>query len=136
MLRSFKVFLSIFLIVLLLIGVKLRMIDVNLNFSNSCGIFRFFLFLCFASVSTIFEFGKIDFLYTISSYFLSSFFNVFAQFPNINPLSAKLTRWPNTLKQFVGNLPTNCLSVFDNFVGLALKGLSSCLFKYVSLSRV
>ena len=41
MLRSFKVFLSIFLIVLLLIGVKLRMIDVNLNFSNSYGIFRF-----------------------------------------------------------------------------------------------
>ena len=22
----------------------------------------------------------------------------------INPLSAKLTKWPNTLKQFVGNL--------------------------------
>ena len=40
-----------------------------------------------------------------------------------NPLSAKLTKWPNTLKQFVGNLPTNCLSVFDHFVGLALKGL-------------
>ena len=29
-----------------------------------------------------------------------------------------------TLKQFVGNLPTNCLSVFDHFVKLALKGLS------------
>ena len=28
-----------------------------------------------------------------------------------------------TLKQFIGNLPTNCLSVFDHFVGLALKGL-------------
>ena len=28
-----------------------------------------------------------------------------------------------TLKQLVGNLPTNCLSVFDHFVGLALKGL-------------
>ena len=41
----------------------------------------------------------------------------------INPLSAKLTKWPNTLKQFVGNLPTNCLSVFGHFVGLALKGL-------------
>ena len=27
------------------------------------------------------------------------------------------------LKQFVGNLPTNCLSVFDYFAGLALKGL-------------
>ena len=25
--------------------------------------------------------------------------------------------------QFVGNLPTNCLNVFDHFVGLVLKGL-------------
>ena len=33
------------------------------------------------------------------------------------------TKWSNALKQFVGNLPTNCLSVFDHFVGLALKGL-------------
>ena len=40
-----------------------------------------------------------------------------------NPLSANPTKWPNTLKQFVGNLPTNCLSVFDHFVGLAFKGL-------------
>ena len=29
----------------------------------------------------------------------------------------------NTLTQVVGKLPTNCLSVFDHFVGLALKGL-------------
>ena len=43
---------------------------------------------------------------------------------DVNPLSAKLTKWPDTLKQFVGNLPTNCLSVFGHFVGLALKGLS------------
>ena len=40
-----------------------------------------------------------------------------------NPLSANFTKWSNTLKQFVGKLPTNCLSVFDHFVGLALKGL-------------
>ena len=40
----------------------------------------------------------------------------------LNPLSAKLTKWPNPLKQFVGKLPTNCLSVFDHFVGLRLKG--------------
>ena len=26
-------------------------------------------------------------------------------------------------QQFVGKLPTNCLSVFDYFLGLALKGL-------------
>ena len=47
---------------------------------------------------------------------MNSFFD--SQF---NPLSAKLTKWPNTLKQFVDNLPTNCLSVFGHFVGLALK---------------
>ena len=27
----------------------------------------------------------------------------------INPLRANSTKWSNTLKQFVGNLPTNCL---------------------------
>ena len=42
----------------------------------------------------------------------------------INPLSANPTKWSNTLKQFVGKLPTNCLSVVDHFVILALKGLS------------
>ena len=41
-----------------------------------------------------------------------------------NPLSANPTKGPDTLKQFVGSLPTNCLSVFDHFVGLALKDLS------------
>ena len=43
---------------------------------------------------------------------------------DINPLNAKFTKWSNTLKQFVGNLPTNCLSVFGHFVGLKLKGLN------------
>ena len=42
---------------------------------------------------------------------------------SLNPLSANPTKWSNTLKQFVGNLPTNYLSVFDHFVGLALKVL-------------
>ena len=41
----------------------------------------------------------------------------------LNPLSANPTKWSNTLKQFAGKLPTNCLSVFDHFVDLALKGL-------------
>ena len=40
----------------------------------------------------------------------------------LNPLSANPTKWSNTLKQFVGKLPANCLSVFDHFVGLALNG--------------
>ena len=40
-----------------------------------------------------------------------------------NPFSASLTKWPNTLKQFVAKLLTNCLSVFGHFVKLAIKGL-------------
>ena len=42
---------------------------------------------------------------------------------NDDPLSGNPTKWSNTLKQIVGNFLTNCLSVFDHFVGLALKGL-------------
>ena len=42
---------------------------------------------------------------------------------NFNPLSANPTKWSNTLKQSVGNLPTNCLSVFYHFMNLAFKGL-------------
>ena len=36
------------------------------------------------------------------------------------PLNAKPSKWSNTLRQFVTNLPTNCLSVFDHFGGLML----------------
>ena len=49
---------------------------------------------------------------------------------NVNTLSANPTKWPNTLRQFVGNLPTNCLSVFDHFVKLALKGLRKFLYPF------
>ena len=41
-----------------------------------------------------------------------------------NPLGANPTKWSNTLKKFVGKLPTKCLNVFDHFVGLALKWLT------------
>ena len=46
------------------------------------------------------------------------------QLSHVNSLSSNPTKWSNTFKQFVGNLPTNCLSVFDHFVILALKGIS------------
>ena len=45
-----------------------------------------------------------------------------------NPLSANPTKWSNTLKQFVGYLPTNRLSVFDHFVKLAVKVLIKILW--------
>ena len=62
----------------------------------------------------------------------------------LNRLNANNAKWLNTLKQFVGKrqlqkmvkhpqaicwlLLTNCLSVFDHSVGLALKGLKSVIF--------
>ena len=44
---------------------------------------------------------------------------------SFNPLNANPEKWSNTLKQIVGNLPTICLSVFDHFMNLALKGLKA-----------
>ena len=45
------------------------------------------------------------------------------KFKNVNLLSANTTKCANTLKQFFGNLPANCLRAFDHFVELALQGL-------------
>ena len=55
--------------------------------------------------------------------------------PWFNPLSANITKWSNTLKQFVGILPTNCLSVFDHFVGLPLKRISELNNSYFPWNR-
>ena len=41
----------------------------------------------------------------------------------VNPLSAKPTKWSNTLKQFVGYCRRIVLSLFDHFMGLALEEL-------------
>ena len=49
----------------------------------------------------------------------------------LNPSIANFTKWSNTLKQFVGKLPTNCLSVFDHFVGYALKGLKNKAYSLI-----
>ena len=43
----------------------------------------------------------------------------------LNPLSTCPTKWSNTLKQFVGELQVNYLSLFNHFVKLAVKGLKS-----------
>ena len=45
----------------------------------------------------------------------------------VNPLSTSPTKWSNALKQFVGLKPTNCLSAFGHFVGLALKGVKQTI---------
>ena len=49
--------------------------------------------------------------------------HVQVNFVFVNPLSANPSKLSNTLKQLVGKLPTNCLSVFERFVGLTLKRL-------------
>ena len=67
----------------------------------------------------------------------------YASTGKLSPLSANPTKWSDTLKQFVGNLLTHCLSVFDHFVKLALKLLRYSLvilhiillnFRYNSLT--
>ena len=68
--------------------------------------------------------------------FYSAYYTYFFFFANVNPLSAKFIKWSNTLKQFVGKLPTNCLSVSDHFVGLALKGLRDLKVVFNLLTRV
>ena len=50
-------------------------------------------------------------------------FKMKSQSKLFDPLNANPTKWPNTLKKLVGKSPTNCLSVFDHFVELRLKGL-------------
>ena len=52
----------------------------------------------------------------------------------LNPLSANYKKWPNTLKQFVGKKPKNCLSVFDHFVVFALKRLNCLLCSFYNVS--
>ena len=84
-------------------------------------------------------FSRIPEKYYLSRSFLShslnyqwSWYDQLVQDPvflnELNPLCANRTKCPNTLKQFVGNLSTICLSVFDYFVILALKGLRFCVF--------
>ena len=70
--------------------------------------------------------GSQKLLQGLMSHELTAYLSFFTYFITqwINPLSVNPTKWSNTLKQFVGKLPTNCLGVFDHFVGLALKGLS------------
>ena len=54
---------------------------------------------------------------------------------SLNHLNFNPTKWSNTLKQFVGKLPTNCLSVVDHFMGLALTGLTEVWFPLVILKN-
>ena len=82
----------------------------------------------FDSTSGIFE--QVVFLFSFSSAQMISKVNL------LNSLSDNFTKWSNTLKQFVGNLPTTCLSVFDHFVRLALKGLTQTRSHQMTSSNI
>ena len=76
------------------------------------------LFFRTANFQQLTLFSQSQFLFIIQQLALLIF-----EFLDLNPLSANPTKWSSTLKQFVGNFPTNCLRVFDHFLELALKGL-------------
>ena len=69
--------------------------------------------------------GYVDLNFPLRTPTCEGFHSLLSNLLLINPLSANPTKWANTIKQFVGKLPTICLSVSDHFVGLALKGLKS-----------
>ena len=73
-----------------------------------------------AHIVTVFIFFLFLFCFVLTTWDCFAAKNV-----GLNPLSANFTKWSNTLIQFVGKFPTNCLAVFDHFVGLALKGLNT-----------
>ena len=53
---------------------------------------------------------------------------------SVNCVSANPAKCSGTLKQFVGKLPTSFLSVFEYFVGLALRGLISVITSIAMIS--
>ena len=69
--------------------------------------------------------SSLKFALVLSEIFKQSLSCLLRVVKSVNPLSANLTKWPNTLKQFVSKLSTNCSSVFGHFLNLALKGLST-----------
>ena len=85
----------------------------GLSFSMYAKLSEKLTFLCAYQGNRNASFSE-NFVYVVNERFTMGSFN---------PLSAKFIKWSNTLKQIVGKLPTICLSVFDHFSGLALKGL-------------
>ena len=84
-------------------------------------------FAKFTSVISLIPYLRYVSLYLEYAIFTSGNFLVQQINGSVNTLSANITKWSNTLKQFVGNLPTYCFSVFDHLVILALKGLMEVL---------
>ena len=91
---------------------------------NQCGIF--ISFIVNLSLSGIVSFLSLEILYltvcqnyiiTLQKYLLEGWTP-----PQINPLYDNPTKWSNT-QAILQQQPTNCLNMFDRFVGLALKGL-------------
>ena len=76
-----------------------------------------------------------------NSYILTEKFNTFTGYKtlcrvmNVNLLSVNPIKWSNTLKQFVDNLLTNYLSLFDHFVLLKGKLYEPLMIDLTSTSR-
>ena len=87
---------------------------------NNCFIDFLHLFVIYFQIETSFTILNTSQIFWLTCWLL----DLRCLSNKINPLTANLTKWSNTFTQFVGNLPTNCLSMFDHFVELALKGLN------------
>ena len=99
------------------------------------GVFQRSESVCFSQIILNFQGKSLFFGYCLPK-MQDSQFIPHSKFGYIRPLSANFTIWSNTLKQFIGKLPTNCLFLFDHFVGLALKGLQSSLAFPIGLKKI
>ena len=73
---------------------------------------------------------------------VDGFFHFFLEISSINAweglnhLSANPTKCSNTFKQFVGKLPTSCVSACGHFVEFAIKGLNKLLTFAILVSKL
>ena len=79
---------------------------------------------------------KVEYIIICLSFCIKNSLNIYPNQSAVNPLSANSTKWSNTPKQFVGKLPTTCLSLFDHFVELALKVLSEVTHACISFYQL
>ena len=94
--------------------------------SSTLILFIYLLHLHFLWVLCYISFLYFSFIFSVNvSIFLILSSSISWYVSKLNPLNANRTKWSNILKQFFGKLPTNCLSVFDHFVGLTIIRLTS-----------
>ena len=131
MLITFFCLFITFCLFLISVALVSRTCEIDIERRYPCGWWMISQSNCETLLGCCFDYSAKGMKRCFYSGFQKGMVNIFSSVPTgrlkhiviLNSLSANPTKRSNTLKQFVGKLPTNCLSVFDHFVKLAQKGL-------------